>query len=399
MFSTSRFKDKHILVGITGCIAAYKTCYLIRYLVEEGAQVRAMMTAGAEKFITPLTIESLTNYPVYTEMFPTGQFTATHHIAAADWAETMVLAPATANIIGKLANGICDDFVSTASLAAHCPRLIAPAMNTHMWRNPALQRNLLTLEADGYLICPPEEGFLAEGYSGVGRLARLEFLIQYLYRAIHPAPGSLAGKKVLITAGPTREYLDPVRMFTNRATGKMGYALAWEAFARGAEVTLVHGPTHLTAPTSMETVAVTSAEDMYQAVNDRFDQCDIYISAAAIADYRPPKIAGRKIKKGSEGLPVKLTRTKDVLLEMSARKKPHQKLVGFSVETDSPVENARRKLEKKKLDLVVLNNPLEEGAAFAAETNRVMLITADKTHDVGLKTKLDTAFDIFEFLL
>jgi phosphopantothenoylcysteine decarboxylase/phosphopantothenate--cysteine ligase len=399
MFSTKRFHNKQILVGITGGIAAYKACELIRYLVIQGAEVRAMMTRGAEKFITELTIESLSGHPVYSEMFPQSKFTATHHIELADWTEGAIIVPATANIIGKIANGIGDDFVSTTVLALHCPVVIAPAMNSNMWNNPLVQRNVNFLEEVGYIICYPEEGFLAEGYSGVGRLARLEYLIQHLYDAIHPARDSLKGKTVLITAGRTEEYLDPVRMLSNRSTGRMGFALAWEAHARGAKTILVHGPGDLTPPVDVETHRVVSARDMYNTVQKFFPAADIFISAAAVGDYRPASYSSLKIKKGQDSLVLKLGKTYDILKEMSNIKKGHQHLVGFAVETDDPEKNARLKLKDKKLDMIVLNNPLKEGAGFAAETNKVTLISEKEVQYLDLKSKLDVAYGIFEFLL
>lgn len=399
MFPTQRLEGKNILVGITGGIAAYKSCELIRYLVSRGANVRAMMTANGEKFISRLTIESLCNYPVYSEMFPEGRYAATHHIALADWAEAVVIIPATANIIGKLANGIGDDFLSTNLLALHCPTVFAPAMNHNMWRNPAVQQNIATLKGWGYAICNPEEGFLAEGYHGVGRLARLEYQVQYLYRAIHPHPQSLAGKTVLITAGGTREHIDPVRMLSNRATGKMGFALAWEAFARGAEVILVHGPGSLTPPVEVECQGVVSAAEMFEAVQEHFPRADMLISAAAVADYTPARYSPSKIKKEDQGLNLKLERTRDVLKTMSAQKQAHQRLIGFAVETDHPLENARKKLIDKDLDAIILNNPGESGAGFGVDTNKVTLITRDAARELPPGYKLDVAAAIFDRLL
>jgi phosphopantothenoylcysteine decarboxylase/phosphopantothenate--cysteine ligase len=398
-FPTTRFAQKRILVGITGGIAAYKSCELIRQLVTLGAEVRAMMSASARQFITETTIESLCNYPVYSEMFPRGAFTATHHIHLADWAEAAIIAPATANIIGKMANGIGDDFVSTTLLALRCPVVIAPAMNSNMWFHPAVQRNVQTLKDWGTLVCEPEEGFLAEGYSGVGRLARLEYLVQYLYRALHPEAGSLKGKTVLITAGRTEEYIDPARMLTNRSTGKMGFALTWEAFARGASVILVHGPGNLTPPAGVEVLTVRSAEEMYQTVKTHFSRADIFISAAAIADYRPTSYSPGKIKKSAKTMVMEFQQTRDVLKEMSSLKKSHQKLVGFAVETDEGEKNARKKLEAKHLDLIVLNNPLIEGAAFGAETNQVTLFSKTEKVELEKGYKLDIAAEIFQFLL
>ena len=394
-FPSKRFQNKRILVAITGGIAAYKSCEVIRYLKTQGAEVRAMMTASAKEFITETTIESLCQHPVYSDMFPQNNFTATHHISIADWADAAIIVPATANIIGKIANGIADDFVSTTALALHCPLVIAPAMNSNMWQNPAVQRNLDALKKWDISICDPEEGFLAEGYSGIGRLARLEYIIQYLYKALHPAAKSLQGKTVLITAGRTEEYLDPVRMLTNRSTGKMGFALAWEAFARGAKVILVHGPGNLTPPVGVDVFPIRSAEEMYETVKTHFPAADIFISAAAVADYRPKTYSSGKIKNSGKPLQLEMERTRDVLKEISLSKKPHQKLVGFAVETDSPEENAQKKLKSKKLDIIVLNNPLTEGAAFGVETNQVTLFNKNNKLVIEKNYKLDVAFEIF----
>ena len=263
MFPSNRFKNKHILLGMTGGIAAYKSAELIRYLVKAGAEVRVIMSRAAEKFITALTLETLSNNPVGTELFPEQAYTGTHHVHLADWAEAAIIAPASYNFIGKLYAGVADDLITTIFAAVHCPTVIAPAMNVHMWNNKILQRNIDYLQSLDYLICPPEEGFLAEGYSGKGRLAQLDHIIQYIYRALHPAPTSLKGKKVLITAARNEEAIDPVRVISNRSSGKMGFALAWEAFARGAEVSLIHGPTHLFPSVDIENIYAATAEQMF----------------------------------------------------------------------------------------------------------------------------------------
>ncbi len=399
MFPTKIFENKHVLVGITGGVAAYKACEIIRYLVTQGADVRAMMSKNAQHFITETTIETLCNYPVYTEMFPDKKFAATHHISAADWSDVAVFVPATANIIGKMANGIADDFISTCALALNCPVVIAPAMNQNMWLHPAMKKNIETLRKWNYFICEPETGFLAEGYSGVGRLARPEYLSQYLYRAAHPSPGSLSGKTVLITAGRTEEYLDPVRMFTNRSTGRMGFALAWEAFARGAEVVLIHGPGNLTPPVNVQSISVTSAKEMHTAVKANIDNADIFISAAAVADYQPEHFSKQKLKKTERDFTIQMVRTPDILKQMAEKKKAHQQFIGFAVETESPVENSRKKLIKKGLDMIVINNPLINGAAFAGDTNVVTLLDKTRRESLKIAYKLDVSKKIFEFLL
>jgi len=400
MFPTKIFEKKHILVGISGGIAAYKTCEFIRYLVTNGAAVRVMMTRSAEKFITRYTLETLSGNPVYSKMFPDDQFIATHHISIADWADSVIVAPATANIIGKVANGIADDFVSTTLLAAHCPVVFAPAMNKNMWNNPSVQRNTKTLEQDNYLICYPEEGFLAEGYSGVGRLARLEYLAQYIYRAVHPSPRSLRNKKVLITAGRTEEALDPVRILTNRSTGKMGFALAIDAFARGADVVLIHGPSVLPDPSDIQSVEVTTAKEMHEEVSKHISAADIFVSAAAITDFMPAKYSKQKIKKEKALNSVEMSRTKDILEEVGKKKKMGQYLVGFAVETEAVEKNAREKLTSKNLDLIAINNPLEKDAGFVHETNKIVLLNrAGEKKDLPIAYKLDVARELFEFLL
>lgn len=399
MLPTNRFKDKHILIGITGGIAAYKSCELIRYLITAGAEVRVMMTHAAQKFITPLTLETLSMHPVSIEMFSEKEYTATHHIRLADWADAAIIAPASYNFIGKMYSGIADDLVTTISAAIHCPLVIAPAMNVHMWNHPILQRNLQELEKLGYLICPPEEGFLAEGYSGKGRLAPLHHLIQYLYKALHPAAKSLQGKKVLITAGKTEEPIDAVRVLSNKSSGKMGFALAWEAFARGAEVTLIHGPVHLPLPAEIESISVSSAKEMYEEVKKRIKQAEFYISAAAISDYTPEAPLEYKLKKKASTITLKLTPTIDILKKIGESRRKNQKLIGFAVETDQPEKYAKQKLVEKNLDLIVLNNPREAGAGFETNTNIVTLFHKNgRSKKLPQMPKLDVAFHVFQFL-
>jgi len=399
MLPTNQLKNKRILVGVTGGIAAYKSCELVRYLVTQGAEVQVIMTRAAEKFITPLTLETLSQNPVSLDMFPEKEFTGTHHVHLADWTEAAIIAPASYNFIGKLYAGIADDLVTTIVAAVHCPMVIAPAMNVHMWNHPILQRNLQELEKLGYLICPPEEGFLAEGYSGKGRLAPLEHLVQYLYKAIHPEPKSLQGKTVLVTAGRTEEPIDAVRFLSNRSSGKMGFALAWEAFARGAQVTLIHGPVHLPMPVDIETVRVNTAGEMYEAVQKKINQTDIYISAAAIADYTPEKQLDHKLKKNTQGTTLQLKDTVDILKKVGEKHRKNQKLVGFALETDKPEKYAKQKLAEKNLDLIVLNNPKENGAGFDTETNIVTVFHKNgNSEKISQMPKLDVAQRIFQFM-
>ena len=399
MFNSSLFENKKVLIGLSGGIAAYKTCEFIRFLITAGAEVRVMMTAAAREFITPLTLETLSRHPVYLETFPAGEFSGTHHVHLADWAEAAAILPATANVIAKLAAGIADDFVTTTWLALSGPRMVAPAMNSHMWANPIVQRNIKTLEDVGHIICPPETGFLAEGYQGEGRLARLEYLVQYLYRAVHPVAASLSGRKVLITAGRTEERWDPVRILTNRSSGKMGCALALEAFARGADVTLIHGPMDVEPPASVETVAVESAAEMSAKVLEKFDQTDIYLSAAAVADYRPAESVGHKIKKNSD-LVLPLKKTADILKLVEKRRKPGQLLIGFAMESENFEQNALEKMAAKKLDGMVLNRIGGADAAFQNDYNQVTLFSANGKKTVLKRAlKLDVARQIFDFFL
>lgn len=400
MFASNRFKNKRILVGITGGIAAYKSIEIIRYLITNQAEVRVVMTPRAEKFITRLTMETLSQNAVAVEMFPENRYTGTHHIRLSDWAQAAIIAPATYNFIGKIHAGIADDLLSTIVAALHCPVVLAPAMNLNMWNNPVLHKNLEELQELGFLVCPPEEGFLAEGYSGIGRLACTAHLLQFLYRAVHPAPQSLNGKKVVVTAGRTEEAFDPVRFISNRASGKMGFALAWEAFARGAEVILVHGPGHLPEPANVNPIAVRTAEEMYESVRQQFADSHIYLGAAAVSDYKPGTTAVHKIKKQNRDISISLKPTPDILEFAGKNKKKNQLVVGFAIETEQAEENARKKLNTKNLDLMALNNPLENDSGFETDTNRVTLFDkAGRIKQLPVLSKLDVAFELFDFLL
>jgi phosphopantothenoylcysteine decarboxylase/phosphopantothenate--cysteine ligase len=400
MFGTELLKNRHVLVGVTGGIAAYKSAELIRYLVTQGAEVQVVMSKAAEHFISRLTLETLSQNPVGVETFPESGFSGTHHIHLADWADAAIVAPASYNFIGKIAHGIADDLITTIFAAIHAPVVIAPAMNVNMWNNPVLQNNLANLENLGYIICPPEEGFLAEGYEGKGRLAPLHHLIQDIYRAIHPSAESLAGSSVLITAGRTEEPIDPVRYISNRSSGKMGYCLAWEAYARGAEVTLISGPNHLPLPHSMKVVTVNTAEQMYQEVKQHMDNLDIFIGAAAVSDYAPKTVSPHKIKKSTSARAMELKPNKDILQLVSEQRKSGQMIVGFAIETKDTEKNALKKLSDKKLDAIVLNNPFDEAAGFDKDTNEVSLFHKNgKSQKLPPLLKLDVASRIFDFIL
>ncbi len=388
-------KGKTVLLGVTGGIAAYKAASLASALVKLHASVDVVMTKNAMEFITPLTFESLTSRKVHTDTFDRGQPEEVSHIALAERADLAIIAPATANVCAKLAHGLADDMLTSTLLACTCPRLIAPAMNTHMLENPVTQDNLDILRRYGWTVIPPASGRLACGTTGAGKLPEPELLLQYVLREI-ALPHDLAGRKVLVTAGPTREALDPVRYLTNRSSGKMGYALARMAMLRGAEVTLITGPTALSPLPFVETVPVVSAADMYREVTERFLQADLVIKAAAVADYAPAETADNKIKKMDGDLSISLKRTQDILKYLGENRRPDQVIVGFSMESENMLENSRRKLEKKNVDMICANNVKEAGAGFQVDTNVITLITADGIRQLPLMSKEDAALAILD---
>lgn len=363
--------EKEIVVGITGGIAAYKIPELVRMMIKAEARVTAVMTKNAREFVTPMTFEVLTGRAVVTDLFAPVGPGSLNHIEAADRAQLLLIAPATANIIGKLAHGIADDALSTIALACRAPMLIAPAMNVNMWNHPAVRENLETLKRRGARVVEPAEGQLACGWEGKGRLAELEDIVEEAACCL--APKDLAGMKVMVTAGPTREFIDPVRYITNRSSGKMGYAVARVARRRGAEVCLITGPVALKPPTGVRVIRVTSARDMFNAAIDEAEKADIIIKASAVADYRPITEVSQKIKKGPDKLSLELTENPDILAQIGARKK-HQILVGFAAETSELVKFAETKLQKKNLDLIVANNVTRPGAGFSVDTNIVLII-------------------------
>lgn len=380
-------KNRKIIVGITGGIAAYKTPNLIRLLKKDEAEVRSIMTSSATKFITPLTIETVSQNPVSVEMFPEDRFAGTHHIDMADWPDLFVIAPATANFIAKVASGICDDLLSTVICATRKPILIAPAMNTNMYLNPITQKNIKFLKELGYQFIDPNEGELACNVVGWGRMAEPEEIYSYILKQFQKKK-SLSNKKVLVTAGPCREAIDPVRYISNRSSGKMGYALASAAKDAGAEVTLVTGPSSLSDPWGINVIRVESTDEMYHAVKERFPQSDILIMAAAPADFTPEKVASRKIKK-SDSLLLRLRPTVDILSSLRRQRK-NQKIIGFALETDRGPENALAKLKAKALDMIVLNM-MEKQTPFDSDLNRATIIYKNgKTEKTALmlKTKL-----------
>jgi phosphopantothenoylcysteine decarboxylase/phosphopantothenate--cysteine ligase len=369
-----------ITLGVTGGVAAYKAAELVRRLQQDGFTIQVVMTRGAREFITPLTFAALTGQKVITDLFSesSGEAnleSAIEHIAVAQRTDLLLVAPATADILAKFARGIADDFLTTLHLASTAPVVVAPAMNVNMWNHAATQENVEMLRARGAKIVDPDEGYLACGMTGAGRLAGQDAIVAAVHEALH-AVRDLAGQKVLVTAGPTRENVDPVRYFTNRSSGKMGYAVAEAAAHRGAHVILVSGPTSLDAPPGVERIDVQSADEMHHAVLEKVADCSIAIFAAAVADYRPAEPNGQKIKRTKDSMTISLEPTPDILGSV-ARNKGERLIVGFAAETEHVVENARKKLAAKNADLIVANDVTAEGAGFDHDTNIVTLIARD----------------------
>jgi phosphopantothenoylcysteine decarboxylase/phosphopantothenate--cysteine ligase len=389
-------ENKRIVLGITGGIAAYKAAELTRALIKAGAQVRVIMTRSAAEFITPLTMQTLSKGPVYTEMFaPTDQYDMAH-IALADWADAFVIAPATGNVIGKAASGIADDLLTTTLMAQNKPALICPAMNDRMLANPVVQDNIRKLKKFGYTVMESAVGELACKTSGSGRLPEIPDILDALETLL--TPKDFAGESVLITAGPTEEPLDPVRYITNASSGKMGYALAEAAHQRGAKVTLISGPTKIKPPSVEKLILVRTALEMYQAVMDAYAKATVIIKAAAVADYRPKSEALEKIKKDQGLTGIELTRNPDIIAAVGAKKKKGI-LVGFAMETEDLLANARRKLIRKNMDMIVANNLREAGAGFKTDTNIITMIDRNgKTIALDKMTKKDAAHRILDHI-
>ncbi len=391
-------KGKCVLLGVTGSIAAYKIANLARLCKKAGADVQVLMTKNACNFINPITFESLTGNKCLVDTFDRNFQYSVEHVALAKRADVFLVAPASANVIGKIAGGIADDMLTTTIMACTCPKLVSPAMNHNMYHNPIVQDNIKKLEGYGYTIIPPASGMLANGDMGDGRMPEEKLLFDYIVREIS-CEKDLAGKKILVTAGPTREALDPVRYLTNHSTGKMGYAIAWAAACRGAEVTLVSGPVELPCPLSVKRVDIVSAQDMYEAVTEAFPQTDLVIKAAAVADYRPAQVATEKVKKKDGDLSIPLERTKDILATLGSMKKPGQVLCGFSMETENMLENSRAKLAKKRVDMIVANNVKVQGAGFGTDTNVVTLITKRGAEELPIMSKDEVAGKILDKIL
>ena len=390
---------KNILLGVTGGIAAYKMADVASMLVKLGADVHVVMTENATKFITAETFSVLTKNKVYVDVFDENpdDYVNVPHISLGTNADCILIAPATADIIGKIANGIADDMVSTVVLPARCPILVAPSMNVYMLENPIVQDNIAKLKKFGFTIIEPAEGHLACGYDGKGKLPTPEALVEQVLLAAAKEK-DYAGKKILVDAGPTEEAIDPVRFITNHSSGKMGYAVAKVAAMRGAEVTLVSGPTNLDTPAGVKRVDVTSAEDMYNAMVSEAEASDIIIMSAAVADFTPETVADNKIKKQNDfdGMSLSLKRTKDILKMLGEKKQAGQKIIGFSMETENLIDNSRKKLDKKNADMICANSLKMEGAGYKVDTNIVTMITKEDMVELPLMSKVEVADKILD---
>ncbi|MGG0718884.1 bifunctional phosphopantothenoylcysteine decarboxylase/phosphopantothenate--cysteine ligase CoaBC [Robertmurraya massiliosenegalensis] len=382
---------KKVLLCVTGGIAVYKAAALTSKLTQAGAQVKVILSDSAVKFVTPLTFQALSRNDVYIDTFDEKDSKVIAHIDLADWADLVLIAPATANIIGKMANGIADNMISTTLLATTSPVWVAPAMNVHMYEHPAVKKNIETLHSFGYQFIEPSEGYLACGYVGKGRLEEPERIVELIEAYFQPQPVILSGKKIVVTAGPTREKIDPVRFITNHSSGKMGYALAEQAIRLGAEVVLISGPVSLQPPRGAKVIQVESAEDMFHAVMAEYGSADIVIKTAAVADYRPKISYDEKVKKKDGEEVLELERTKDILLQLGKEKK-EQILIGFAAETSRVEDYARTKLEKKNADMIVANNVKVSGAGFATDTNIVTIYKRDGSSiELPMMSKQDVA--------
>ena len=391
-------KNKTVLLAVTGSIAAYKIAYLASALVKQQAEVHVLMTENAQNFINPITFETLTSHKCLIDTFDRNFQYSVEHVALAKKADLLMVAPASANVIGKLAHGIADDMLTTTALACQCPILVAPAMNTRMYENPIVQDNLGILQHYGMQVIEPAVGYLACKDTGAGKMPEPEVLLEYIRLAISHEK-DMKGKKVLVTAGPTMEAIDPVRYITNHSTGKMGYALARACAQRGAEVTLVSGKVELKAPLGVKLVPVVSAQDMYEAVISESDSQDIIIKAAAVADYRPVYVSDEKVKKTEGQMSIPLERTNDILKYLGEHKHEGQFLCGFSMETQNMLENSRAKLVKKNLDMVAANNLKVAGAGFGTDTNVMTLITEDEVIELEMMSKEEVSHKILNQIL
>ncbi len=391
-------EGKTVLLGVTGSIAAYKIAYLASALKKRHADVHVLMTQNATNFINPITFETLTGNKCLVDTFDRNFQFQVEHVSIAKKADVVMIAPATANVIGKLAHGIADDMLTTTIMACKCKKFISPAMNTNMFENPVVQDNLKILEHYGYEVIAPASGYLACGDTGAGKMPEPETLLAYIERET-ACEKDLKGKKILVTAGPTQEAIDPVRYITNHSSGKMGYAIAKAAMLRGADVTLVSGRTAIEPPMFVKLIPVVTAKDMYEAVTSVSDAQDIIIKAAAVADYRPARVSDEKVKKSDGQMSIELERTDDILKYLGEHKKENQFLCGFSMETQNVIGNSRAKLTKKNLDMVAANNVKVEGAGFQGDTNVLTLITQEEEVSLPLMSKEDAALKILDKIL
>jgi len=390
-------KGKKILLCVTGGIAVYKACALTSKLTQQGAEVKVIMSESAMQFVSPLTFKALSKNEVYTDTFDEKDPKVIAHIDLADWSDLILVAPATANVIGKLANGIADNMITTTLLAATCETWIAPAMNVHMYDHPAVIKNINTLHSYGYRFIEPGEGYLACGYIGKGRLEEPEMIIQHMEKHFSKNRQVLNGKTILVTAGPTREKIDPVRFISNHSTGKMGYSIAKVAIEQGAKVILVSGPTHLTTPAGATVISVESAEEMYHAVMEHQMEADIIIKTAAVSDYKATVIHDHKVKKQDGPETIEFTRTKDILMELGKKKKKYQVLIGFAAETQNMAQYAMDKLKRKNADMIVANNVNRSDSGFGTDTNLVTMYKKDgSVVELPLLSKEEVAEHILE---
>ena len=391
-------KGKTVLLGVTGSIAAYKTASLASALKKLHADVHVLMTQNAVNFINPITFETLTGNKCLVDTFDRNFEYSVEHVSLAKKADVVMIAPASANVIGKIAHGIADDMLTTTVMACRCRKIVAPAMNTNMFENPIVQDNMKILEKYGYEVISPAVGYLACGDTGAGKMPEPELLLEYILQEI-ACEKDMQGLNVLVTAGPTQEAADPVRYLTNHSTGKMGYAIATVCARRGASVTLVSGPTALKKPQFVRTVEITTAKEMFEAVAGRASEQDIIVKAAAVADYRPKSVSSEKMKKKDGELTLELERTDDILAWLGGHKRPGQFLCGFAMETQELIGNARQKLQKKNLDMIVANSLRVEGAGFGGDTNVVTMITENEELSLGKMSKEETASKIMDRIM
>lgn len=392
-------KGKKIVLGITGSIAAYKACLIIRGLIKKGAEVQTVITPAGKEFITPITLSALTHKPVISEFFSQRDGTWNSHVDIGLWADAMVIAPCTASTIGKMANGIADNMLITTYLSMKAPIFVAPAMDLDMYAHPSTQQNLERLRSYRNIIIESQSGFLASGLEGKGRMEEPETIVKTLDDFFYEKKSQLNGKRIMITAGPTYEKIDPVRFIGNYSSGKMGFAMAEECTRRGAEVTLISGPTSLECSKTIRRINVECCEEMYKAATDEFTTCDAAILCAAVADFKPVNAAEKKIKREKDDLIIKLSPTQDIAKELGLKKRDNQKLIGFALETDNEETNAKAKLKKKNFDFIVLNSTRNKGTTFRTDDNQIKIITSTEVKEFEKKNKAEVARDIIDELV